>query len=122
MGPTTVCLSNNEIWSEFRRWLHTYLVKCIVTKQLRASSVNLFHTMVSGAMDLFAMDFGKLISTTMRGQIFGSKEVIYQAYVCALFTAAAEATKVNPGWEIEVERYSGIGPDHPADEREQRNN
>ena len=43
-----------------------------------------------------------------------------------LFTAATEATKVNPGWEIEVERYSGIGrlagPDHPADEREQRNN
>ena len=65
--------------------------------------------MVSGAMDLFAVDFGKLISTTVRGQIFGSKEVVYQAYVCAFFTAAAEATKVNPGWEIEVERYSGIG-------------
>ena len=64
--------------------------------------------MVSGAMDLFTMDFGKLISTTMRGQFFGSKEVVYQAYVCAFFTAATEATKANPGWEIEVERYSGI--------------
>ena len=104
-----VCLPNNEIRTVFRQWLRTYLAKRIVTEHLRARSIDLFHTMVSGPMASFARDFGKLITTTMPGQFFGSKEVVYQAYVCAFFTAAAEAAKTSPSWEVEVERYSGIG-------------
>lgn len=56
--------------------------------------------MASGAIDLSVMDFGKLISTTMRGQFFGSKEVVYQAYV------------------IETSRYRTVAKDHVTELRE----
>ena len=56
--------------------------------------------MASGAIDLSVMDFGKLISTTMRGQFFGSKEVVYQAYV------------------IETSRYRTVVKDHVTELRE----
>jgi hypothetical protein len=109
MESMIVHLPNNKIRSVFHQWLHTYITKCITAKCLRAPSIDLFHIMVSDAMSLFAIDFGKLILATMPGQFFGSKEVVYQAYVCAFFTAAAEATQASPNWEVEVDRYSGVG-------------
>jgi hypothetical protein len=42
----------------------------------------------------------------MPSQFWGSKEVVYQVYVCAFFTAAAQAVPVKLRWEVEY--YSGF--------------
>ena len=47
-------------------------------------------------------------------QFLGNRECVYQAYVCAYFTAAAEASasldrRNLTRWDVRVEEYGGIG-------------
>jgi len=75
----------------------------------KARSVTLFLRMVSGQMASFADKFGKLIWEGMPAEFLGGKEFVYQAYVCAFFTAASEAAndlRYNAAWEVQV---GGIG-------------
>ena len=44
----------------------------------------------------------------------GHKEFVYQAYVCAFFTAASDtSTALKPGfkraWEVRIEQCAGVG-------------
>jgi len=43
-----------------------------------------------------AEESGKLIFNAMPVQLLSTKKVVYQAHVCAFFTAASEALPVNP--------------------------
>jgi hypothetical protein len=77
--------------------------------RLRRKGAAMFLTAVSGSMASFSEEFGKLIFNTMPGQFLSNKEVVYQAYVCAFFTAASQALQVILRWEIEVECHAGSG-------------
>jgi hypothetical protein len=105
-----VRIPNHEIREVFRRWLHAHVAKCLKEQGNTARSVALFNEMVHGSMSSFAKEFRKLIWQTMPSQFIGSKEFVYQAYVCAFFTAAGEAaTSKDMDWELTVERCAGIG-------------
>jgi len=83
-----------------------------MTSETRSRSVALFRGMVSGEMASFAEGFAKLVWETMPAQFLGGREYVYQAYVCAFFTAASEAAsdlRYEPAWEVHVERCAGIG-------------
>jgi len=78
----------------------------------KAKTITLFREMVSGRMASFAEKFRKLIWEVMPSQFLGGKEIVYQAYIYAFFTAASEAAtdlKYNWAWEVQVERSAGIG-------------
>ena len=102
-----VYLQNHEIRSVFGRWLRIHITNTITAR--RSKPLGLFRAMVSKSMSLFAEDLGNLLLTTMPGRFLGSKEDVYQAYLSAYLVAAAEAMAVNPKWEVEVERYAGVG-------------
>ena len=80
--------------------------------RIDSSSVVLFRSMVTGSMGSFVKQFGKLIWDTMPKQFLGSREYVYQAYVCAFFTAASAAAREPSNlveWEVQVEQCAGIG-------------
>lgn len=63
-------------------------------------------------MASFAAKFGTLVWETMPSQFLGGKEFVYQAYVCAYFTATSEAAntlKHKPTWDVQVEQCAEIG-------------
>jgi hypothetical protein len=103
-----VRLPNYEIRTLFRRWLCTHINKHM-DGRLRRKGAAMFLTAVSGSMASFSEEFRKLIFNTMPGQFLSNKEVVYQAYVCAFFTAASQALQVISRWEIEVECRAGSG-------------
>jgi hypothetical protein len=81
---------------------------------IKSRSISLFREMVSGDMSSFAAQFGKLVWDGMPSQFLGRKEYVYQAYVCAYFTAASDAsTALNHrnkwAWDVRVEENAGIG-------------
>lgn len=94
----------------FRQWLNTYIGNIVTTELgLRSRSIDLVRVMVSGSMSSFAQEFGNLILNKIPSQLFGSKEIVYLAYVCAFLTAAAEAMVDDTRWEVEVECFGGVG-------------
>ena len=109
MKIIAVRIPNNEIRYVFRKWLRAKLASSMQSQNIQGRSIALFKSMVSEPMAGFAEEFGKLVLETVPGQFFGSKEVVYQAYVYAFFTAAAEAMDITPKWEVEVECFAGSG-------------
>jgi hypothetical protein len=75
---------------------------------LSGASTKLFDAMVRGSLSTFARRLRRVISQTMPQHFFGSKEVVYQAYMCAFITAAAHNHSDNPKWDIDVGRYGGV--------------
>jgi hypothetical protein len=80
----------------------------------KSKSYEWFHKMVSGGMSSFATQFGRLVWDTMPIQFLGRKDCVYQAYVSAYFTAAADASSdLDPrntsAWDVRIEEYGGIG-------------
>lgn len=57
----------------------------------------LFRAMVSGSMSSFAEDLGNLVLTTMPDQFLGTKEVVYQGYLCAYLAVGAGAMAADWG-------------------------
>jgi len=105
------CIPNFEIQCMFRQLLRNHIHRHMKS-DTRIRSVTLFRDMVSGEMASFAEGFAKLIWESMPAQLLGGKEFVYQAYVCAFFTAASEAAidlRYSSAWEIQVERCAGIG-------------
>jgi hypothetical protein len=86
-----------------------HVAKRVEANHLRGRSIRLFGRMVSGSMSSFAKRFGRFVLNTMSGQIFGTREVVYLAYVREFFAAAAKAAHIMPEWEIEVEPYARAG-------------
>ena len=97
-------LPNFEIESIFRQWLLDHYAG--FANPDNGSYIEMFQHMVSGSMALFAKGFLKLIWVTMPSQFLGSKECVYQAYVCAFMTAVGKGVG---GWDVQVERSSGKG-------------
>ena len=60
--------------------------------EIKSKSIGLFREMVSGDMSSFAAQFGRLVWNAMPIQFLGHREWVYQAYVCAYFTAAGDAS------------------------------
>jgi hypothetical protein len=104
-----VSIPNYEIYSVFSRWLRAHVSRSIATLKLQTASIDLIHTMASGSLSSFAEKFGALVLNEMPGQFFGNKEVVYQSWVAGYITTAAAATRVQPSWEVHVERYAGAG-------------
>lgn len=79
----------------------------------KSRSIGLFREMVSGDMSSFAVQFGRLVWETMPSQFLGRTEFVHQAYVCAFFTAASDASssleRNKSAWEVRVEECAGIG-------------
>jgi len=96
-------IPNFEIRSVFRQWLLGHYADFV-----KPSYIEMFQHMVSGSMALFAKGFLKLIWVTMPSQFLGSKECVYQAYVCAFMTAVGKGAG---GWDVQVEHSSGKGLD-----------
>ena len=101
-----VQIPNFEIRSVFCQWLLDHYVDFV--KSDNSSYIEMFQHMVSGSMALFAKGFSKLIWVTMPSQFLGSKECVYQAYVCAFMTAVGKGAG---GWDFQMERSSGRGLD-----------
>jgi hypothetical protein len=83
-------------------------------QEIKSKTIGLFREMVSGDMSSFAAQFGRLIWDTMPIEFLGRKECVYQAYVCAFFTAASDASTAlerrnKSAWEVQVEKCAGIG-------------
>jgi hypothetical protein len=70
--------------------------------------------MASGDMSSFAAQFSSLVWQTMPNQFLGCKEYVYQAYVSAYFTAAADASSTldrrnKTPWYVQIEECGGNG-------------
>jgi len=104
-----LCIPNSEIQTLVRRWLRTYMKKCIKARKPHTSGEALFSMAVHGPMATFAKRFGNFITDQMPARFLGSREQVYQAFVCAWFTCAAHSVKVTPHWEVCVERDAGWG-------------
>jgi hypothetical protein len=81
--------------------------------EIKSKSISLFREMVSGDMSSFAAKFGRLVWDTMPVQFLGRKEFVYQAYVCAFFTAAGDASialerRNKSAWEVRVKECARI--------------
>ena len=96
-------IPNFEIQSIFRQWLLDHFTAYVNRDN---SYTEMFLRMVSGSMASFAKGFLKLIWVTVPNQFLGSKEIVYQAYVCAFMTAAGNGAGE---WDVQVERCSGKG-------------
>jgi PD-(D/E)XK nuclease superfamily len=81
----------------------------ISAQKRQESSRTLFHLAVQGSIDQFAKQFGSFLLDTMPAQFLGNREVVYQAYVHAFLNATAQAISVTTKWDVDVERYSGLG-------------
>ena len=82
--------------------------------EIKSKTIGLFREMVSGDMSSFAAQIGRLVWDTMPIEFLGRKEFVYQAYVCAFFTAAGDASTAPERrnmstWEVQVEKCAGIG-------------
>jgi hypothetical protein len=108
-----VRIPNFEIQGKFRQWLRNHISRHM-EPEMKSTSVDLFRKMVSGDMASFAGQFGRLIWDTMSIAFLGHKEFVYQAYVCAFFAAASDAsTALEPGferaWDVRIEQCTGVG-------------
>jgi hypothetical protein len=82
--------------------------------EIKPKRIGLFREMVSGDMSSFAAQFGRPVWETMPIQFLGRKEFVYQAYVCAFFTAASDASTAlerrnKSAWDVRLEECGGIG-------------
>jgi len=107
--PILLCIPNSEIHFLVRRWLRAYMKKCITIRKPHRSSQALFSIAVNGPMATFAKQFGNFITDQLPARFLGSKEQVYQAFVCAWLTCTAHLVKVTPRWEVAVERDAGWG-------------
>jgi hypothetical protein len=81
--------------------------------ETKSRSISLFRKMASGDMSSFAAQFGSLVWETMPIQFLGRKKCVYQAYVSAYFTGAADASAIldrwnEAPWDVQIEDYGGI--------------
>jgi len=61
-------------------------------------------------MASFAKGFSTFVWQSMPTQFLGSKEYVYQAYVCAFLTVASRLASPNRGrWDVDVEECAGSG-------------
>jgi hypothetical protein len=107
-ATATVRIPNAEIQSEFRKWIQEDF-RGRMTQDLYGSSVALFHTMVDGKFSEFAKTFGEFVLTMIPQRIFGSVETVYQEYLYAYFSSAADAIMVKPTWTTMMEIVAGDG-------------
>jgi hypothetical protein len=81
--------------------------------EIKSKSIGLFREMVSCDISSFAAQFGRPVWETMPIQFLGRKEFVYQAYVCAFFTAASNASTAlerrnKSAWEVRVEECARV--------------
>jgi hypothetical protein len=110
-GKETIllCIPNYEIQSIINRWLRIHMTKRISAENQVRSSRHLFKLVTQGSINQFAREFGFLILETLPIRFLGNNGVVYQAFVYAFLTAAAQAISVTPRWEVDMEHYSGFG-------------
>jgi len=102
-----VCIPNAEIKSQFRRWIKQDFGSRM-TEDLSGLSVNLFRVMTDGNFKEFATHFGRFLLESVPRRIFGSVEMVYQDYLFAYFSSAAEA-RPEPQWNMVMETLAGTG-------------
>ena len=108
MDSVSVRIPNVEITSQFRGWIKEDF-DCRMTKELSNPSVNLFRAMTDGNFKDFATLFGSFLLESVPQRIFGSVEMVYQDYLFAYFSSAAEALAIKPKWNTVMETAAGTG-------------
>ena len=108
----SVQLSNQEIQSLFHpEWLRNHLMDSVNRLGQGAACSRIFQNMVWGSMVSFAKEFMKMVWTRMSSAFLGSREYVYQAFVCGFFTVAGQFAASSfdlEEWVLDVEGYSGI--------------
>jgi hypothetical protein len=108
MDSVSVRIPNTEITSQFRGWIKKDFDHRM-TKALSGPSVNLFCAMTDGNFKEFANLFGLFLLESVPKRIFGSVETVYQDYLFAYFSSAAQASAVKPKWNTVMETAAGTG-------------
>lgn len=102
-------IPNHEIKYIFRQWLRDHLMNVVNRGGKEATCMAIFRNMVSGSMAKFAKKFMAMIWSSMPTPFLGSKECMYQAFVCGFFTVASQLATDEGEWTLAVEGTSGIG-------------
>ena len=108
LDSVSVRIPNTEIASQFRGWIKEDFSHRM-TEALSGPSVTLFHAMTIGDFNAFANLFGRFLLESVPQCIFGSLEAVYQEYLFAYFSSAAEAMTVKPKWNTVMEATAGAG-------------
>jgi len=108
VDTVSVCIPNAEIESQFRGWIKQDFGSRM-TEDLSGPSVNLFRVMTDGNFKEFATLFGRFLLESVPQRIFGSVEMVYQDYLLAFFSSAAEARAIEPKWNMVMETPAGTG-------------
>jgi len=102
-------IPNHEIKYIFCQWLRDHLMNFVNRTGKEATSIENFRNMVSGSMAKFAKKFMAMIWSSMPAPFLGSKECVYQAFVCGFFTVASQLATNEGEWTLAAEGSSGIG-------------